>query len=124
MMQTNKLQKMEFEIVQASDGSSLSIDIALPLSLARATIGRLGTGRGYCDMEILDTETQETTHWQHQEFGNSRDLAAALTKFFKKLRDLPMETGAETVSFELPLADRNVTLNALLEPLLTVAAGH
>jgi hypothetical protein len=124
MMQPNKLQKLEFEIVQASDGSSLSIDIGLSSSLARATIGRLGTGRGYCDTEILDTETQKTTHWQHQEFGSSTDLAAALTKFFKKLRDLPTEMDAQTVSFELPLADRNVTLNALLEPLLTVAAGH
>jgi hypothetical protein len=124
MIQTNNLQKMDIEIVQAPDGSSLYIDISLPAALARATIGRLGTDQGYCDTEILDIATEETTYWHHQEFGSSTDLAAELTAFFGKLRDLPASANAPTFSFELPLADKSVSLNALLEPLLAVAAGH
>ena len=118
-MQTNQLQKMEFEIVQAVDGSSMYIDISHPSFYARATIGSLNEG-GYCDTEILDAETGEMTYWQHHEFTSSLDLNAVLTAFFQKLRNLPV-IGTPTLSFELPLSDRSVRLNALLEPLLTAA---
>ncbi len=121
-MQTN-FQKMEFEIVQAPDGGSLTLDIVMPVYLARVTLGRLGTGEGYCDTEIIEIEMEKTIHWQHQEFSRSEELKAALMDFFGKLRDLPssQETPAETHAFELPLTDRSVNLNALLEPLFTVA---
>ena len=119
IMQTNQFQKLDFEVVQAIDGSSMSIDISLPSLYARATIGSLNEG-GYCDTEILDAETSELTYWQHHEFSTSSELDAVLTNFFHKLRDLPT-TGTPTRSFELPLADKKIRLNALLDPLLTAA---
>ena len=111
---------MEFEIVQALDGNSMYIDISLPSLYARATIGSLNDG-GYCDTEILDAETGELTYWQHHEFRTSLELNAVLTDFFHKLRGLPTPTSVPTLSFELPLADKNIRLNALLEPLLAAA---
>jgi hypothetical protein len=122
-MQTNNFQRMEFEVVQAADGSSMYVDVVLPSHLARVTVGRLGAGRGYCDTEIVNTETEETLHWQHQEFDSSRDLSMALTSFFSKLRALPAPTDAPAHAFELPLADKNVDMNGLLAPLLAIAAG-
>ena len=97
----------------------------MPTHLARVTVGRLGTGEGYCDTEILEIDTEKTAHWQHQEFNRSEELKAVLTDFFGKLRDLPTspEAPAESHAFVLPLTDRSVTLNALLEPLFAVAAG-
>ena len=80
-MQTN-FQKMEFEIIQAPDGTSIYLDIMLPAHLARVTVGRLGTGQGYCDTEIMDIGTEKTIHWQHQEFSRSEELKATLTDFF------------------------------------------
>jgi len=124
MIQANNLQRMEIEIVQAPDGSSLYIDISLPAALARATIGRLGTDQGYCDTEILDTATEETTYWNHQEFSSATDLNGILTAFFEKVRDLPSPASIPAFSFDLPLSDRSVSVNALLEPLLNVAGGH
>jgi len=122
MMQTN-FQKIQFEAVQASDGQSMRLDLSLPSYMARATVGRLGTGQGYCDTEILNTETEETLHWQHQEFGSAADLNAVLTDFFSRLRDLP-DAGvlAGDRASMPPLADQYLRLNALLEPLLAVAA--
>lgn len=55
-MQTNQLQKMELEIVQAANGSSVYIDISLPSFYVRAAIGSLDEDQGYCDTEILDAE--------------------------------------------------------------------
>lgn len=81
-MQANNFQKMELEVVQAPDGSSMYIDVALPSHLARVTVGRLDGGRGYCDTEIVNPKTEETLHWQHQEFERSLDLNTALTHFF------------------------------------------
>ena len=124
MTQTNNLQKMEIAIVQAPDGGSLYIDISLPSALARATIGQLGTNQGYCDTETVDTETEETTYWQHQEFSSATELNGILTAFFEKLRDLPSPTNIPAFSFDLPLSDRAVSVTALLEPLLTAAGGH
>ncbi len=123
MMQTNNLQRMEFEIVQAPDGGSLYIDISLPSLCARATIGSLNEG-GYCDTEMLDTETGEMTYWQHHELSSAADLNAILTTFFEKVRDLPSPASAPAFSFDLLLSDRTVNVNALLEPLLTAAGGH
>ena len=115
---------MEFEIVQAPDGNSMYLDIVLPAHLARVTVGRLGTGQGYCDTEIMDVATEKTIHGQHQEFSRSEELKAVLTDFFGHLRDLSGQgKPAETHAFELPLTDRSVNLNALLEPLFAVA-GH
>jgi len=122
-MPTNTLQRMALEIAQAPDGSSLYVDITLPGYEARATVERLGGGRGYCDTEILDTETEEPIHWQHREFGSSTELASALTSFFGKLRGLPSSASASTFPFALPLAHTSVSLDALLEPLPAVA-GH
>ena len=121
-MQTN-FQKIQFEAVQASDGQSMRLDLSLPSYMARAAVGRLGTGQGYCDTEILNTETEETLHWQHQEFGSAAELNAALTDFFSRLRDLP-DAGvpADGPSPTLPSADQTLRLNALLQPLLAVAA--
>ena len=96
------------------------IDISHPSFYARATIGSLNEG-GYCDTEILDAETGEMTYWQHHEFTSSFDLNTVLTVFFQRLRDLPTPTGVPTLSFELPLTDKNIGLNALLGPLLTAA---
>jgi len=120
-MQTN-FQKIQFEAVQASDGHSMRLDLSLPAYLARVTVGRLGTGQGYCDTEILNTETEEMIHWQHQEFGGAADLNAALTDFFSRLRDLPdADLSTDDTSPALPSADQNIRLNALLQPLLAVA---
>lgn len=115
---------MELGIVQAPDGGSLYIDISLPSALARATIGRIGTNQGYCDTEIFGTETEETTYWQHHEFSSATDLNGILTVFFEKLRDLPSPINIPAFSFDLPLSDRSVSVNALLEPLLTAAGGY
>lgn len=121
-MQANQLQRMEFEIVQAVDGNSMYIDIISRISFyARATIGSLDRGQGYCDTEILDWETSELTYWRHHEFSTSLELGALLTAFFHKLRDLPTPISVPTLSFELPLTDKSIRLNALLEPLLTAA---
>lgn len=122
-MQTNNFQRMELDVVQAPDGSSLYANIALPSHLARVTVGRLGIEQCYCDTEIVNTETEETIHWQHQEFGSSQDLNTALTHFFSELRALPASTDTPVHAFELPLADRSVGLNGLLEPLLAAVAG-
>ena len=115
--------RMGFEIVQAPNGESLYLDITLPSHLARVTLGRLGNSQGYCDTEILDTDSAEAIHWQHQEFSRAEELEAALADFFAKLRALP--TGqtptAEAHAFELPLADRSVRLQTLLQPLLATA---
>ena len=87
--QTATPQKMQFEIVQAPDGSGAYIDIDLPGYIARATIGRLGTKQGYCDTEVLDTDTGERVHYENQEFVSSAELNAVLTKFFSTLHSLP-----------------------------------
>ena len=122
-MQTNQFQKLDFEIVQARDGNSMYLDISLPSFMARATIGSLDRGRGYCDTEILNAETSENIQWQHQEFSSSQELNSILTDFFQKLHDLPADD-IPAVSFKLPLSDKNVSLDAFLEPLLSVAAGR
>ena len=123
-MPINNLQKIQFETVQAPDGTSMFMDLTLPGHLARVTVGQVGAGRGYCDTEILNTETEETVEWQHQEFGSAPELNAALTGFFSRLRDLP-DAGLPTDSttFMLPLADQNVRLTSLLAPLLAAAGG-
>lgn len=70
----------------------------------------------------MNTETEETVQWQHQEFGSAAELNAALTDFFSRLRDLPDDGGStDSTTFMLPLADHNVRLNSLLKPLLAVA---
>ncbi len=121
-MQTN-FQKIQFEAVQTPDGHSMHMDISLPAYMARVTVGRLGTDKGYCDTEVLNTETEDTIHWQHQEFGSAAELNAALTDFFSRLRDLPdADLSTDGTSPTLPSADQNIRLNALLQPLLTVAA--
>ncbi len=113
-MPTNNFQKIQFEAVQAPDGQSMYMDLSLPKYLARVTIGSIGTGTGYCDTEIINTETEETTHWQHQEFDSAMDLNAALTEFFSRLRDLP--------DAEVPALNQHLRLNTFLKPLLAVAA--
>jgi hypothetical protein len=122
-MQTNSFQKMGLEVVQAADGGSMYVDITLPSYLARVTVGRVGTGQCYCDTEIVNTETEETIHWQHQEFDSARDLNTALTHFFRELRILPASTDTPVHAFELPLADKSLGLDGLLEPLLAAAIG-
>ena len=120
MMQTN-FQKIQFEAVQASDGQSMRLDLSLPSYMARATVGRLGTGQGYCDTEILNTETEETLHWQHQEFGSAAELNATLTDFFSRLRDLPdAKVSANNATPALSSTDQEIRLNTLLQPLLAV----
>lgn len=57
--------------------------------MTRATVSRLGMGRGYCETGILNSGAEETLHWQHQEFGSAVELNATLTDFFSRLRDLP-----------------------------------
>ena len=119
MMPTN-FQKIQFEAVQAPDGHSMRLDLTLPSYMARATVGRLGTGQGYCDTEILNTETEETIHWQHQEFSEAAELNAVLIDFFSRLHDLP---DAEGAALTPPSADQNIRLNVLLQPLLAIANG-
>ena len=102
--QTLTPQKMQLEIVQAPDGSSAYIDIDLPGYMARATIGHLGTEQGYCDTEVLDTETGETVHYQHQEFTGPTELNATLTKFFGTLYALPSPF-ANLAAFALLLSE-------------------
>ncbi len=121
-MQTD-FQKIQFEAVQASDGQSMRLDLSLPAYLARVTVGRLGKGQGYCDTEILNTETEEMIHWQHQEFGDPEELNAALTDFFFRLHDLPdAEAPADGTTLTIPSPDQDIRLNALLQALLAVAA--
>lgn len=120
----NNLQKIQFETVQAPDGSSMYMDLALPDHLARVTVGQIDGGRGYCDTEIFNTETEERVQWQHQEFGSASELNAALMDFFSRLRDLPgVQLSTDGTPFMLPLADQNVRLEALLKPLLAAAGG-
>ena len=120
----NNLQTIHFETVQAPDGGSMYMDLTLPSYLARVTVGQLDVGRGYCDMEILNTETEETVEWHHQEFGSAPELNAALTGFFSRLRDLPdADHPADGTPFMLPLAGQDVRLNSLLAPLLAAAGG-
>ena len=117
----NNIQTIHFETVQAPDGSSMYMDLALPGHLARVTVGQVEGNRGYCDTEILNTETEETVQWQHQEIGSASELNAVLTNFFARLRVLPGTIPGAT--FVLPLADQDVRLNSLLEPLLAAAGG-
>ena len=120
----NNLQAIHFETVQVPDGSSMYMDLALPGHLARVTVGQIDGVRGYCDTEILNTETEETVEWQHQEFGSAPELNTALTGFFSRLRDLPgAQLSTPGTTFDLPLADLNVRLNSLLGPLLAAAGG-
>ncbi len=98
------------------------MDLVFPGYMARVTVGQLDAGRGYCDTEIVSTETEEAVQWQHQEFGSAADLNVALTDFFSRLRDLPDDgVSPDSTPFMLPLADHNVRLNSLLRPLLAVA---
>ena len=121
-MQTN-FQKIQFETLQASDGQSMRLDFSLPSYRTRATVGHLGTGQGYCDTEIFNTETGETLHWQHQEFGSAAELNAVLTDFFSCLRDLPdAEAPQGDIASVPPLSDQDLRLDALLQPLLAVSA--
>lgn len=117
----NNLQTIHFETVQAPDGSSMYMDLTLPGHLARVTVGQVDGRRGYCDTEILNTETEETVQWQHQEIGGESELNAVLTDFFARLRDLPDTAPAAGATFTLPLAGHTVRLNSLLRPLLAVA---
>jgi len=111
---------MNFEVVQAPDGSSAYIDIALPGYKTRATVGRLGMEQGYCDMEVLNTETEEAVHWQHQEFASSMVLNIARAGFVNTLGALP-SAAVNSSAFALPLADKLVRLNGRLEPLFATA---
>lgn len=123
-MPINNIQIVRFETVQAPDGGSMYMDLTLPNYMARVTVGQLDADRGYCDMEILNTETEETVEWQHQEFGSVAELNAALTGFFSRLRGLPdadISTGG--TSFIFPLAGQNVRLNSLLAPLIAADGG-
>lgn len=97
-------QKMQMELVQAPDGSGAYIDVDLPGYMARATIGHLGTEQSYCDAEVLDTDTGERVHYQHQECAGSTELNAALTKFFDTLHALPSPF-ANLPAFALLLAE-------------------
>lgn len=117
----NNLQTIHFETVQAPDGGSMYMDLTLPGYLARVTVGQADKGRGYCDTEILNTETEETLQWQHQEFDDVQELNAVLTEFFARLRDLPDAAPAGGATFMLPLAGHTVRLPSLLRPLLAVA---
>ncbi len=120
-MQTD-FQKIQFEAVQAPDGQSMRLDLTLPDYMARVTVGHLGTDTGYCDTEILNIETEETIHWQHQEFSSAAELNAALTDFFSRLRDLPdAKTSAKTSA---QAVDQNTRLDVFLAPLLAAAANH
>ena len=121
-MQTD-FQRIQFEAVQAPDGQSMRLDLSLSDYMARVTVGHLGTNTGYCDTEILNTETEETIHWQHQEFGKEAELNAALTDFFSRLRDLPDVRSSEGGSVQTrPASDPNIRLKTLLWPLLVDAA--
>ncbi len=116
-MQTD-FQKIQFEAVQAPDGQSMRLDLTLPDYMARVTVGHLGTETGYCDTEVLNVETEELIHWQHQDFSSAAELNTALTDFFSRLRDLPeVKTSASA-------PDQNIRLDTLLQPLLATAAGH
>ncbi len=117
LMQTN-LQRVHFAAVQAPDGQSMRLDLSLPDYMARVTVGHLDTETRYCDTEVLNIETEERIHWQHQEFGSAAELNAALTDFFYGLRDLPEVTASASVT------DQNIRLDTLLQPLLAAAAGH
>lgn len=86
-MQTN-LHRIPFEAVQAPDGQSMRLDLSLSDYMARVTVGHLGTGRNYCDTEILSIDTEQTVHGEHHEFEGAHELRDALTKFFAYLRDL------------------------------------
>ena len=116
-MQTD-FQKIQFEAVQAPDGQSMRLDLTLPDYMARVTVGHLGTDTGYCDTEILNIETEETIHWQHQEFGSAAELDATLTDFFTRLRDLP------DANISAHAADQNTRLDVFLAPLLAAAADY
>ena len=121
-MQTD-FQKIQFEAVQAPDGQSMRLDLSLSDYMARVTVGHLGTDTGYCDTEILNTETEETIHWQHQEFGSAAELNAALTDFFSRLRDLPDVRSSEGDAVQTrPAAAPDIRLKTLLWPLLIDAA--
>ena len=117
----NNIQTIHFETVQAPDGNSMYIDLTLLGHLARVTVGQVDGRRGYCDTEILNTETEEAVEWQHQEIGGESELNAVLTGFFARLRDLPDTAPAAGATFTLPLAGHTVRLNSLLRPLLAVA---
>jgi len=116
MMQTD-FQKIQFEAVQAPDGQSMRLDLSLTDYMARVTVGHLGTDTGYCDMEVLNIETEELIYWQNQEFSSAAELNAALTDFYTRLRDLP------EVKASAPATDQNIRLDTLLQPLLAAAAG-
>ena len=120
-MQTD-FQKIQFEAVQAPDGQSMRLDLSLSDYMARVTVGHLSTDTGYCDTEILNTETEETIHWQHQEFGSAAELNAALTDFFTRLRDLPNVEGSDGGSTQArPASVPDIHLKTLLWPLLVDA---
>ena len=116
-MMLNDPQTVQFETVQAPNGSSMYMDLALPNHIARVTAGQLDAVRGYCDTEILNTETEEAVERQHHEFSSAPELNAILADFFSHLRDLP-DAGLpmDGATFMLPLADQNVRLNSLLVP--------
>lgn len=116
-MQTD-FQKIQFEAVQAPNGQSMRLDLSLPGYMARVTVGHLGMDTGYCDTEVLNVETEELIHWQHQEFSSAAELNAALTDFFSRLRDLP------EVKASASATDQNIRLDTLLQPLLAAATGH
>ncbi len=120
-MQTD-FQKIQFEAVQAPDGQSMRLDLTLPNYVARVAVGHLGTDKGYCDTEILNTETEEMIHWQHQEFGSAAELNAALTDFFSRLHGLPDVRSSYGGSLQThPAAVPNIRLKTLLQPLLAAA---
>lgn len=122
-MQTD-FQKIQFEAVQAPDGQSMRLDLSLPDYIARVTVGHLGADTGYCDTEVLNVETEELIHWQHQEFSSAAELDAALTNFSSRLRDLPNARSSDDGSVPAPrAADPDIRLKTLLWPLLIDAAN-
>ncbi len=121
-MQTD-FQKIQFEAIQAPDGQSMRLDLTLPDYMARVTVGHLGTDTGYCDTEILNIETEETIHWQHQEFGTAAELDATHTDFSSRLHALPDVRRSEGGSVQTrPAAAPDIRLKTLLWPLLVDAA--
>ena len=121
-MQTD-FQKIQFEAVQAPNGQSMRLDLSLPDYMARVTVGHLGTDKGYCDTEILNTDTEETIHWQHQEFDNAAELNAALPDFSSRLHDLPDIRSSDGGSVQTrPASAPDIRLKTLLWPLLVDAA--
>lgn len=64
-----------------SDKCSAYLDVGTSTHLARVTLW----DSGECDMEILDSESEETVLFDHRVFQKPEDVAVALDAFLKQL---------------------------------------